>query len=461
MKSIAQQSTRSPRRMNLWIRTVIAGIVVIGCGDAICATGQDKPAGFHDAPATMDRIKNPYVGQPAAIQAGSALYAAHCASCHGGSAMGSGNVPALASVRVKQASAGALFWFITHGATENGMPAWGNLSSEQRWDLVTFVQSLGSEPSRAPGLLPAASASANIPENWPAPTPPFTDFRYESPGTTRKITVQDLPSPYATPSAGNGPEVVARPASAWPKAPPGFKVQLFASNLENPRLLRTAPNGDIFLAETGAGKLIVFRGIAANGQPRETHVFATGLNEPFGIAFYPAGTNPHWIYVGNTDEVVRFPFQVGDLQARGKPEHIADLPHGQGHSTRDIRFSPDGSRMYVSVGSGSNVDDPDTHPAEKNRADILVFRPDGSDMHVYASGIRNAVGLAIDPKTGALWCSVNERDGLGDWRPTTSRTWSKVDSMAGPGGIRELIRIPAMPGNTPNWPAAPSCRTFF
>jgi glucose/arabinose dehydrogenase len=190
-------------------------------------------------------------------------------------------------------------------------------------------------------------------------------------------------------------------------------VELFASELDNPRLLRTAPNGDVFVAETRAGRITLFRGITADGHPKETHVFASGLNKPFGIAFFPAGPNPKWVYIGNTDEVVRFPYKDGDLQATAKPEHIADLPQG-GHSTRDVSFSPDGKRMYVSVGSASNVDDPDTTPAEKLRADILVFRPDGSDMHVYASGIRNAVGLAVDPKTGDLWCSVNERDGLGD-----------------------------------------------
>ena len=112
--------------------------------------------------------------------------------------------------------------------------------------------------------------------------------------------------------------------------------------------------------------------------------------------------------------MVRFPYQNGDLQARGPAQHIADLPGGGGHSTRDIQFSPDGKKMFVSVGSASNVDDPDTTPAEKNRADVLEFNPDGSGMRIFAYGIRNCVGLAINPKTGELWCSVNERDGLGD-----------------------------------------------
>ena len=139
------------------------------------------------------------------------------------------------------------------------------------------------------------------------------------------------------------------------------------------------------------------------------------MNQPFGIAFYPAGPNPKWIYIGNTDSVVRFPYRNGDRTASAPPEHLADLPaNGKGHWTRDIRFALDGNTMFVSVGSGSNVDDPDTHPEETNRATILAFNPDGSGMRVYASGIRNAVGLAINPHTGELWCSVNERDALGD-----------------------------------------------
>jgi glucose/arabinose dehydrogenase len=180
-------------------------------------------------------------------------------------------------------------------------------------------------------------------------------------------------------------------------------------------LIRTAPNGDFFIAEMDPGRIKVFRGIGSDGKPERTEVFASGLKEPFGIAFYPPGANPQWLYIGNTNEVVRFAYTNGDLKAHGKPEHIADLPNSkEGHSTRDIRFSPDGKKMFVSVGSASNVDDPDTHSGEKNRADILEFNPDGSGQRVYAYGIRNAVGLAINPTTGELWCSVNERDALGD-----------------------------------------------
>jgi glucose/arabinose dehydrogenase len=253
-------------------------------------------------------------------------------------------------------------------------------------------------------------------QNSPAPTPPFTDYLHESPGVVHKITAQDLPQPFATRSSGNPPDVQQRPADAWPQAPEGFKVELYANGLTNPRLMRTAPNGDVFLAEGDAGDIKVFRGTTKDGKAEKIEVFASGLKQPYGIAFYPPGPDPRWVYVGDTDAVVRFSYHSGDMKATGKPEHIADLPHARaGHWTRDIRFSLDGKKMYVSVGSGSNLDDPDTHPGEKNRADILEFSPDGSGMRVYAYGIRNSGGgLAVNPKTGELWCSVNERDGLGD-----------------------------------------------
>lgn len=247
----------------------------------------------------------------------------------------------------------------------------------------------------------------------PAPTPPFTDFRYESPGTTRKITPADLPAPYATKGVGNGPHMVPRPAGVWPKVPAGFKVEWFASDLHNPRQIRRAPNGDIFVAETAAGRIRVLRGIGADGKPQKVEVYANGLNEPFGLAFYPPGAEPQWLYVGNTDALVRLPYRNGDLKASGKPEKLADLPSG-GHSTRDVVFSADGKRLFVAVGSRSNVDDPDTTPAEKFRANILVYNSDGAGRKVFAAGIRNPVGLAIDPKSGELWTSVNERDMLGD-----------------------------------------------
>jgi glucose/arabinose dehydrogenase len=247
-----------------------------------------------------------------------------------------------------------------------------------------------------------------------SPASPFTDYRSEAPGTVHRITVQDLPAPYATRSAGNSPSIVPRPDKAWPVAPAGFKVDLYASSLLRPRVIRIAPNGDLFVAESGGGRISVMRGVTAEGKAERVGVFAEGLERPYGIAFYPPGPNPQWVYVGDTGAVVRYPYQNGQLRASGPAQHIADLPKGGGHWTRDLQFSKDGATLFVAVGSASNVNDPDTSTDEVERADILAFDPDGTHRRVYASGIRNPSGLAVDPATGQLWCAVNERDGLGD-----------------------------------------------
>ena len=244
----------------------------------------------------------------------------------------------------------------------------------------------------------------------------FTDYTKEKPGIARKITVADLPQPYATKSAGNGPKVIPQPAGAWPQALPGFKVERYVeSGLDEPREIRTAPNGDFFVAESGKGEIKVFRGFTKDGKPEQSAVFATGLKRPFGIAFYPPGDDPKWVYVANTGSVVRFPYKNGDLKATGQAEVVIPaIPEGGGHWTRDLAFTPDGKTLFVSVGSRSNVDDPDEKKEEFHRANILEFTPEGKYIGVYASGIRNPVGIGINPTTGELWCSVNERDGLGD-----------------------------------------------
>ena len=247
----------------------------------------------------------------------------------------------------------------------------------------------------------------------------FTDFRGEAPGVRRHLTLADLPEPGATGSSNNGPEMVRRPEGAMPRVPPGFKVELAATGLDNPRLIRVAPNGDLFLAESETGKIKVFRGVGGDGKFKQTEIFASGLSQPFGINFYPSGAQPKWLYVGNTDSIVRFPYAAGDLKASGPAEKLAEIPgggrlRGGGHWTRDLVFSLDGKRMLVSVGSHSNADDADTHPEEFHRADVLEFAPDGKFVKIFASGLRNCVGEAVNPTTGELWCSTNERDGLGD-----------------------------------------------
>jgi glucose/arabinose dehydrogenase len=261
----------------------------------------------------------------------------------------------------------------------------------------------------------SAYVGASAQQDAPAAKAPFTDYRVEKPGAIHKITVADLPPPNATEAANNGPKVVPRPQGAMPQSAAGYAVTLYTDGLENPRLLRTAPNGDLFVAETGPGRIRVLRGRDASGKPQEMEVFAADLNRPFGIAFYPNGDNPQYVYVANIDSIVRFPYKSGDLKATGPKETIVAnaFPTG-GHSTRDIVFSSDGKKMYASVGSRSNVDDPDTTPAEKDRAMVFEFNPDGSGRRMYASGIRNPVGLAVNPVTNQLWVTCNERDNLGD-----------------------------------------------
>ena len=248
----------------------------------------------------------------------------------------------------------------------------------------------------------------------------FADYTQQHPGVRRKITAADLPAPNPRESVDNGADLVPKPKDAWPQAPKGFKVQLYAQGFQEPRLMRTAPNGDIFLADSRAGEVRVLRGIKADGTAATVSTFASGLDHPFGISFYPNGPHPQWVYVANTTSLVRFPYKEGDLKATAAPKTIVPvLPgyaqlRGGGHWTRDVVFSKDNKRMFISVGSASNIDDPDTHPREFHRADVLEYTPEGKFVKVYASGIRNCVGEAINPTTGQLWCSVNERDRLGN-----------------------------------------------
>lgn len=243
------------------------------------------------------------------------------------------------------------------------------------------------------------------------------DWTTDAPGVRRKLTTADLPAPYATESVRNQPRQIPQPTGATPQVPAGFRVEKFADKLTNPRMIRTAPNGDLFVAESEANRVRLLRDADGDGQPELSEVFADGLRQPFGIAFYPPGANPQYIYVANTDSVVRFPYRNGDTKARGASETVvANISgggrlEGGGHWTRDVVFSKDGSKMYVSVGSRSNVSDDE---GEARRARIFEYTPDGKNERVYASGIRNPVGLAIHPSTGELWTSVNERDGLGD-----------------------------------------------
>jgi len=237
----------------------------------------------------------------------------------------------------------------------------------------------------------------------------------DAPGVRRKITPNDLPDPNPRESVYNAPRIVARPGDAQLRVPAGFQIEQIAQGFRNPRLLLTAPNGDIFVTESHANEIKVLRN--ENGRIRTEQFANSGLNDPFGIAFYPPGNDPQFLYVANTNGVVRFPYRNGDIHARGPAEKLGaelsggGLLRGGGHWTRDIVFAPDGSKMYVSIGSRSNNPD---DSSESERARIFEFNPDGSGKKVFAWGIRNAVGIAFRPGTRELWMSTNERDELGE-----------------------------------------------
>lgn len=299
----------------------------------------------------------------------------------------------------------------------------------------------------AVAVLAASAASAAVltgPAAW-------GDWTSDAPGVTRKITVDTLPAPGATRAGVAPPAVVARPAGAKLSVPPGFTVAEFAK-LDAPRQLRTAPNGDVFAAETEAGRLKVLRTTDGADKPAAMEVFASGLDRPFGVAFYPVGPNPKWVYVANANSVVRFPYQNGDLKARGPAETIVAklAANTKGHTTRDVVFSPDGKLMFVSVGSGSNVAEsmPKKSVAdakaweaahglgaawgeETDRADVLVMDPMGGHRAVFADGIRNCVTLIVQPGTDTLWCATNERDMLGDNLPPDYVTRVKAHAFYG------------------------------
>jgi glucose/arabinose dehydrogenase len=223
------------------------------------------------------------------------------------------------------------------------------------------------------------------------------------------IQASQLPAPHATQSADEPAEITAPPANARLHVPAGFTISTFAGDIENPRWMAQAPNGDVFVAQSHSGKILILRG-GTDGKPAQRFTFAEDLNLPFGMAFHE-----NYLYVGDTDEVLRFAYKPGQTKAEGKPERVIELPgHGYNqHWTRDVIFSPDGSKMYVTVGSQSN-DSPNEDP---RRAAVNEYNPDGSGHKIFASGLRNPVGIAFYPGTQTLWASVNERDDLGDDLP--------------------------------------------
>src|SRR3989442_12209936 len=216
-----------------------------------------------------------------------------------------------------------------------------------------------------------------------------------------------LPVPFTTKSAGNGPEKTKPPAGFLPAVPPGFRLNVFAADFKHPRWLTVAPNGDIFLADTGAGEMVVMRDPQHTGGAQEREVFVSGMRRPFGIAF-----REEYVYVGNMNELVRFRYDAKTSKRLGEKEHLLDLPSG-GHDTRSLAFSADGKHLFIAVGSDSNIDTGE----DPRRAAVTICDPDGKNARLYATGLRNPVGLALEPATGEVWTTVNERDELGDDLP--------------------------------------------
>jgi len=259
----------------------------------------------------------------------------------------------------------------------------------------------------------------------------------DKPGDLHHITVASLVQPFASESAGNGPKVAARPDGALPAVPKGFKVTTFAADSGKARLALRAPNGDILLADTGKGQITILR--AKGGDKADSaSVFASGLSRPYGMALWPSGPNPKYLYVANVNSVVRIPYAPGDLKAKSEPETIVDKLSDTtgGHTTRTLAFSKDDKTLFVSVGSATNIASgignkpPLALPEwekrhglggawaeETDRATVLAFDPDGKNRRNFANGLRNCVGMLVHPDTGDLYCSVNERDELGDNLP--------------------------------------------
>jgi glucose/arabinose dehydrogenase len=249
-----------------------------------------------------------------------------------------------------------------------------------------------------------------------------------------------LPAPFATPWFRKATRVVAMPDGHQLTVPAGFNVTVFADKLALARFMAIAPNGDVFLSEPASrtnGKITVLRDADKDGVAEVRETFATGLNRPFGLAFVPVGAGqarPNYLYVGNNDSVIRFTYKTGQTQAEGVPEKIADLPasdaaldqdtatrlgiplnqtRGYNHWTRNVIFNAAGTKLYVTIGSATNAT-PENDDVAIARGAIHEYNPDGSGHRLFASGLRNPVGLAWYPGSNTLWTAVNERDHLGD-----------------------------------------------
>ncbi|MBD1852898.1 sorbosone dehydrogenase family protein [Leptolyngbya sp. ST-U4] len=223
------------------------------------------------------------------------------------------------------------------------------------------------------------------------------------------IQVEDLPQPFQTDSASNPPQVIPIPQNPVLNVPEGFTVNVYAEGLDRPRWLALTPEGDVLVTETRQNRIRRLSDRNGDGAAEVNQIFATaenGLNQALGMAFANG-----YFFLGNTDAVLRFPYQQGQTALNGQGQKIADLPADgyNNHWTRNVVASPDGNKLFVSIGSGTNVDE---EPLP--RASVQIMNLDGSDRQTFASGLRNPVGLDFHPTTGELYTTVNERDGLGD-----------------------------------------------
>jgi glucose/arabinose dehydrogenase len=264
----------------------------------------------------------------------------------------------------------------------------------------------------------------------------FGSWQDDAPGVRRHLHASDLPDPASARSTVSAsPAQRADRGTRTPSVPSGFEVELVAQGLNDPRVLRVAPNGDVFLAETGGGRVLVFTPGADGKLPTEPRVFAEGIRGVYGMSFFPPGPNPTALYVSQSDRVLRFPYASGDTQASAASTVVLkDIPDG-GHSTRDLA-APSAQQLLVAVGSASNVAEgmpkksaeeiaafEHTHLRgaawgdEDRRAAVWSFAPDGKGSRLYATGLRNCAGMTIQPATQLPWCVVNERDALGNDLP--------------------------------------------
>ena len=264
----------------------------------------------------------------------------------------------------------------------------------------------------------------------------FGTWESDAPGVSRHIRPTDLPRPTHFDNDPEEPDfkrlakVVAAPQGKLPDVPKGFAVQVFSTGLNQPRVIRTAPNGDIFVAESGSGRVLVFAADAAGGGSSRPEIFAENLDRPYGIVFHPPG-DPQYVYVAAANQVVRFPYS-GGRKATGPAEVVIPNLPTKRHWTRDLEVSRDGRRLFVSVGSASNAAAgmPEKTPEEiraferthglgaawgeeENRAVVRVFDPEGKTIRNHATGLRNCSGMAMQPGTDILWCTGNERDHIG------------------------------------------------